>query len=81
MIKFEKRKIESFILNKDYYINSFNNGNKDHVCKELAELYFYDPSILLQIYAELPKNIGNMVANSKYMLYAAVMLNQERLNR
>lgn len=79
MIKFEKRKIESFILNKDYYINSFNNGNKEHVCKELAELYYHNPLILLQIYASgLPENIMKMVVDSQYMKDAGLKLMMER---
>jgi len=65
-MKNNKRQIESFELTTDYYIESFINGNKNHVAEELSELMLINFSIFQRIVLELPKDIQNFVINSKY---------------
>ena len=78
MTKFTKREIETFQMKPDYYVNSFTYGNKDHVCRELAEMFYNHPMIFAIAIADLPKTIRKRVVRSQYLQDANLMLDLER---
>lgn len=78
MTKFEKREIETFEMGTEYYVNSFTYGNKDHVCRELAEMFYNHPIIFAITIADLPKKIRKMVVRSQYSKDANLMIDLER---
>jgi hypothetical protein len=61
-----KREIESFEMNPNYYLDSFDFGNKTHVASELWELYNISPKVFLLILVDLPKYIQKFVISSKF---------------
>ena len=62
-MKNQKRKIESFELTSEYYIESFICGNKMHVASELKLLKDNYLNIFLELFIELPKDIQSFVLN------------------
>jgi len=64
------REIENFELKASYYINTWLNGNKNHVKSEIAELFLCNPIIAVKLIVELPKEIRKAIADSN-QLYEA----------
>ena len=65
-MKQNKRQLETFELNAEYYAESFINGNKNHVAEELSELMLTSFSAFQNIVLQLPKEVQKFVLNSKF---------------
>jgi hypothetical protein len=75
------RKIESFELTKNYYIDSFNNGNKSHVSEEISYLMIVSLSSFLNIFGELPTNMQKFILDTKYYNDASLYLTLSAIKR
>jgi hypothetical protein len=80
MKKFEKRDIETFEKH-EYYIESWINGNKNHVKDELSELFYSCPLIAMTVISNLPKDIRMAVIDSQQMKDANLALTLKILRK
>jgi len=75
----EKRQIESFELSKDYYVESWINGNKNHVAQELSELLICSLAVGMVKILELPKEAQKFVLNSEWFKIANNQMSYKQL--
>ena len=68
------RQIESFEFEKDYYINSFNAGNKSHVAEELSELMLCNTHLFILELIKMPKEMQRFILESNYYKDASLYL-------
>lgn len=67
MVKeYKKRGIENFELSIKYYIESFDNGNKNHVAEELSELMVCSLEVFISKLVKLPILIQIFVLRSEF---------------
>jgi hypothetical protein len=69
----KSRPIESFELSKDYYNETFINGNKTHVAEELSELLKTSLPVFMITFTELSLDVQKFVLSSKHYMNAVVM--------
>jgi hypothetical protein len=63
-MKLNKRSIESFELDSNYYLNSFVYGNLSYVTIELSELFICSPKSFTEILIALPVDMQNYILRS-----------------